>query len=452
MTLPWSHSELPRQTLAIERVMGVPMLLLSVFERLEQENIQYCLLRDYDQLDQLVNGGEVDLLVRDDQLGQMRSLLVQLGFVGLPNWGHAPHHFFVAYDQPRDCWLKLDVVTEVAYGKPIHALRTTLAAGCLGNRQRCGPVFVPSPEDELITLLLHCLLDKGRFAPARRQRLRELRHQVADERYLSTLLAQSWGPSMTWPRLAALVDSENWGALLDESKIVVEHLASRDRLGTLIRQVRGRVLRKLNRRLQARRPRSPMIALLAPDGAGKSTLAATIQESFYFPVRWIYMGLYQKGSTNSAFFRLPGLSLTKRLFTQWWRYLNQAQGRLVIFDRYTYDALLPPRQNLSRFRRWRRRLLAHACPAPDLVLLLDAPGDVLFARKGEHNGTVLEEQRQSYLSMQEGLPQMVVIDAARNAEQVRREAISLIWRSYVKTDEDRDELVTAQIPDFGGAE
>jgi hypothetical protein len=83
---------------------------------------------------------------------------------------------------------------------------------------------------------------------------------------------------------------------------------------------------------------------------------------------------------------------------------------------------------------------------------LDAPGDVLFARKGEHNGTVLEEQRQSYLSMQERLPQMVVIDAARNAEQVRREAISLIWRSYVKTDEDRDELVTAQIPDFGGAE
>jgi hypothetical protein len=26
MTLPWSHSEPPRQTLAIERVMGVPMV------------------------------------------------------------------------------------------------------------------------------------------------------------------------------------------------------------------------------------------------------------------------------------------------------------------------------------------------------------------------------------------------------------------------------------------
>ncbi len=435
--------------------MGVPVLLLSVFERLEQENIQYCLLRDYDQLDQLVNGGEVDLLIRDDQLGQMRSLLVQLGFVGLPNWGYAPHHFFVAYDQTRDCWLKLDVVTEVAYGKPIPALRTTLAAGCLGNRRRCGPVFVPSPEDELITLLLHCLLDKGYFAPARHERLRALRHQVADERYLSTLLARSWGPSITWPRLAALVDSENWGALLDGRKILIAHLASRDRLGTLIRQVRGRVLRKLNRWVNARQPRSPLVALLAPDGAGKSTLAASIQGTFYFPVRSIYMGLYQKGTTSSALFRLPGLSLTKRLFTQWWRYLiaryHQARGRLVIFDRYTYDALLPPRHPLGRFKQLRRWLLAHACPAPDLVLLLDAPGEVLFARKGEHSASVLEEQRCSYLSLQARLPHMIIIDATRNAEQVRREVISWIWRSYVNTDDDRPELAATQAAGLGGA-
>jgi thymidylate kinase len=168
------------------------------------------------------------------------------------------------------------------------------------------------------------------------------------------------------------------------------------------------------------------------------------------------MGLYQKGSTNSAFFRLPGLSLTKRLFTQWWRYLNaryhQARGRLVIFDRYTYDALLPKRHPLGRLKQLRRWLLAHACPAPDLVLLLDAPGDELFARKGEHSANVLEEQRRSYLSMQERLPQMIVIDATHDAEQVRREAISLIWRSYVKTDDDRDGLVTAQIVDLGGAE
>lgn len=411
-------------------------LLLAVFKNMAKENIRYCLLRDYDQLDQFANGGEVDLLVQRNQLKPLRDLLTQLGFVGLPGWGHAPHHFYVAYDENSDSWLKLDVVTEVAYGKPIQALRTTLAGVCLGNRRRTGPIFVPSPEDELVTLLLHCVLDKGYFRPARRRRLQALRHQVTKERYLSALLVSFWLPAMTWSRLAALIDSGNWAALLAERKLVAARLAGRDRLGTLGRQARNRVLRKLNRWINAQRPRSITVALLAPDGAGKSTLAAAIRHSFYFPVRSIYMGLYQQGTGRSTLLRLPpGLSFAGRLIRQWSRYLtaryHQARGRLVIFDRYTYDTLLPPRAHLGRLRRWRRWLLAHACPAPDLVLMLDAPGEVLYARKGEHSVAFLEQQRRSYLKLQPDLPQMVIIDAARDAEQVRREALSLIWRGYL---------------------
>lgn len=410
-------------------------LLLTVFEKLDQAQIEYCLLRDYDQLDRLAHKGEIDLLVRADQLEALNNLLPQLGFVKLPGWGHAPHHFFVAYDQKSDGWLKLDVVTEVVYGQPIQALKTPLAATCLSNRQRCSHTFVPAPEDELVTLLLHCALDKGNFAPARRERLQALRHQVTDEPYLSALLVSYWLPTMTWRRLAELIDAQNWAALLAEREAVVAHLASRDRLGTLSRQIRNRVLRKLNIWINARRPRSLTVALLAPDGAGKSTLAAGIQQTFYFPVCSIYMGLYQKASADSMPARLPGLRLAGRLTRQWWRYLiaryHQARGRLVIFDRYTYDTLLPPPKSLSRLRRWRRWILAHACPAPDLVLLLDVPGEILYARKGEHNATLLEAQRQAYLKLQPHMPQMVVIDATREAEHVRRKVTSLIWRGYL---------------------
>ena len=126
---PVEHDEI-RELARLDRSQGVLLEVVpSVASRVEPKRV---LARD--------------LLVRDDQLGQIRSFLVQLGFVGLQNWGDAPHHFFVVYDQTGDCWLKLDVVTEVAHGKPIHALRTTLAAGRLGNRGRCGPVVVPSPE------------------------------------------------------------------------------------------------------------------------------------------------------------------------------------------------------------------------------------------------------------------------------------------------------------------
>jgi len=409
------------------------MLWLALFKGLEQENIFYSLMRDADRLDQLHDLREIDLLVHEGQFVRLRALLRYLGFLALPSWGYAPHHFFIAYDQDLDGWLKLDVVTAVAYGKPIHALRTPLAAACLHNRRRYGPAFGLAPEYELVTLLLHCVLDKGHFAPSRGQRLRALCHLVADETYLSALLSDYWSSTMDGPKLGALIEAENWEALLAERARLAARLSSRDRLGTLVLQAGYRLMRKLNRWAGLVRPQALTVALLAPDGAGKSTLSQGIQASFYFPVRSVYMGLYQKNDASTRQ-RVPGLSLVIHLCTIWWRYLkaryHQVRGRLVIFDRYIFDALLPPRQRLNWPGRLRRWLLAHACPAPDLVLMLDAPGEVLYARKGEHSATVLEQQRQHYLALRAYLPQMVVVDATRNAEYVRREVMTTIWCGY----------------------
>ena len=81
------------------------------------------------------------------------------------------------------------------------------------------------------------------------------------------------------------------------------------------------------------------------------------------------------------------------------------------------------------FSRW---ALAHACPAPDLILFLDAPGEVLYARKGEHSPAFLEEQRQGYLQLKQELPQMQVVNVDRDPDYVRREVTSIIWRSYAQ--------------------
>lgn len=77
-------------------------------------------------------------------------------------------------------------------------------------------------------------------------------------------------------------------------------------------------------------------------------------------------------------------------------------------------------------------MLVAIAPKPDLVVFLDAPGEVLYARKGEHSPSILEQQRQHYLGLQQHLPQMVVVDATNNADQVRRTVTSLIWQWYAK--------------------
>jgi len=409
--------------------------LMSVLEAMDAKQIQYCLMRDIDGLKQLARFGEVDLLVHKEQFKQLYDLLAEIGFVSIPSWGHVPHHFFVTYVEECDCWFKLDVVTEVAYGQPIHALRTRLADSCLANRQHIGGVYAPSPADELVSLLLHCVLDKGEFRESRRQRIIALRHQEVDRDHLTKLLAENWSTDMTWSKLFGLIDADGWRLLLVDQKTISDRLTNRDRVEYLMRQIGERVSRRLNRWVNASRPRSIKIAILAPDGAGKSTLAAGISESFYFPTKIIYMGLYQKGTKDQLISRMPGVSFVWRLSTQWWRYLrarfHQSRRRLVIFDRYTYDALLTSVEGLSRLRRLRRWLLANACPAPDLVLLLDAPGELLFKRKGEHSIDFLEKQRSGYKNLAGSLPQMLVVDASQEAEAVRRQVTALIWCGYL---------------------
>lgn len=173
------------------------------------------------------------------------------------------------------------------------------------------------------------------------------------------------------------------------------------------------------------------MALLGPDGAGKSTLAAGVRESFYFPTRSIYMRLYQRGGGAR---RIPGIGLVSRLLMLWRNCLlaayHQSRDRLVIYDRYGYDHRLkmPGRQPFKgRVRRW---LLAHACPPPHLTLVLDAPGEVLYTRKGEHSPGELEEQRQRFRALAEQVVGVELVDATRDLDEVRRAVIARVWRRY----------------------
>jgi thymidylate kinase len=168
----------------------------------------------------------------------------------------------------------------------------------------------------------------------------------------------------------------------------------------------------------ARSGRGVSIALIGADGAGKSTVAAALCARFPDRAVRIYMGLYQQGRAR----RPPGL----------YGQVQQSRGKLVIFDRCSADALLEPIQPLGWAGRIRRWLLAHACPRPDLIVLLDAPGEVLASRAGTHDPVASEHQRQRYLALRQRLPQLVVLDATRSVPDLRHDLVQLVqnWRHH----------------------
>lgn len=162
--------------------------LAEAFDAVDRLGVAWAVLRAID--DPGSPRQDVDLLVAPEGADQA---FAAAGFVAVAAPGRGPHRFFVRYVEPDDVWIKLDVVTALAYGR-YHELATDAAPGVLARRRHAGETPVLAPDDAFWTLLLHCLFDKRRLAPAHRLALRELAPRAEGEGDL-TRLVEAFAPN-----------------------------------------------------------------------------------------------------------------------------------------------------------------------------------------------------------------------------------------------------------------
>jgi thymidylate kinase len=218
------------------------------------------------------------------------------------------------------------------------------------------------------------------------------------------------------------------------------------------------------------------VALIGPDGAGKTTVSRRLAAESTVPLTSIYMGV----NSDSSGLMLPTTRLllalkrarggrpdmvaaTERnrrqprprdplrrsaaacksaarlavwLSEEWFRQLvawwySTVRGRVVLFDRHFfadyYDYDVAARHGARPLSgRVHGFLLRHLYPKPDLVICLDAPADVLFARKGEASVEWLANRRKEYLRMREVVPHFAAVDASASLEQVTADVAEAI--------------------------
>jgi thymidylate kinase len=213
------------------------------------------------------------------------------------------------------------------------------------------------------------------------------------------------------------------------------------------------------------------VAIIGADGAGKSTVARALEGSMPLPTKYIYMGaniesanialptsrliLYVKrrsfrrvakrgGITDPTFlsthhsahrsvkygpvaavFRTAN-RLAEAYFRQLVSLVYELRGFIVVHDRDflsdTWHVTGQSRLN-DRTYHW---ILTHLCPRPDLVVFLDAPVDVLFARKGEGSLDYLGQRRNAYDSLSLTTRGFVRVDASQPLEDVVAEVSRLV--------------------------
>lgn len=410
-------------------------ILSDVIACLEASKSAYCVLNGYEGYPQVIPS-DVDLLV-DDPLGVARRIVDRNIAQIVQAVQYESTAFSFVLSRPGadpSGFLLLDASSDVRDRGRIFFR----AADILEGARRKDGFPIPAPDIEFTCYLIKKLM-KGDLNESRAARLSALYREAPAEsaRRVRDLFA---------PADAELIlraaRREAWDGVRAGSEGLRRALLRR----TLFRRPRAVAaywmaeLARLARRV--RNPVGLVVAFIGPDGVGKSTAARLVERRlgplFRTVKRYHLRPHFGGGSAEGPPVERPHAFPERRLIasvvklTLWWAdslfsYLVHILPRvvragLVTFDRHVLDLTVDPARYRYGAPLSLARLVTRLIPtAGTLFFYLDAPADIVRARKVELEEAEIERQRDAYRRLAATLPHGYVIDASAPAQTVADE-------------------------------
>jgi serine acetyltransferase/thymidylate kinase len=422
-------------------------LLLDFFAMLDDEGVGYCVLGDTDNLLESITS-DVDIVVPEQQIGAVPKLVADfcryrdLRLVQCLQHEHNAYYFVVAFENARGDqeFLALDLCGNYFRRGRLMLLADELIGSMRPVSDASGHVRMFNACAPAIEFAYYLLkkIDKEDLQP--QHALHLTKQWREDPVGAAAQIERFWGNRTEARLLKRAAESGDWSA--------VAKLAPRMR-AALHRRIplrAGDYLRELKRRWRRwRQPSGLLIAILGPDGSGKSSVISATERRIREVFRRTTIVHLRPGFLyrperlptrlpHAESPRTPTRSFLKLVFfaaDYLLGYLFYTRQLLVrsnglLFDRYYDDLLADPKR--YRHSGWPRlaRQLRRLVPRPHLWLLLDAPASVLQSRKQEVPFEESDRQRLAYRHLLHDQDHVAIIDAAKPLEVVVRCATTAI--------------------------
>jgi len=395
----------------------------SFFRELEIRNIPYVILHSYENFPGII-ASDIDYAVPDADLQKIPA--IQFELARQQGWALAQslqHQVCASYSVLVDLanplnFLKLDVCSHYVKDHCFLLRDSTLLEG----RHRFHEFYIPAPSSEFIYVLAK-VFGKNKNIAGYLPQLRLLWQEDPEgaQKHFDGLFGNT-GASL-----------EEWFAKPPQDWATLNQIMRRkNRYGiALYCRELGRVIKRLMH------PTGLRIALLGPDGVGKSTLLAQLQQTmepcfrkqkvFHFrPMIFQKTAPSPVSDPHAMPPRNPAVACVKvfyYFFDYWLGWILQIlparlRSTLVIFDRNFDDMLVDQRRYRLGKSTALVRLLRLFLPHEDLVFVLDASPEIIHLRKPELSIIEIERQRSALRELAQSDVRYVLVPAGESPEKI----------------------------------
>lgn len=431
-------------------------VLEKVFEALNNFGIDYCLQNNYQSMPKKIPS-DIDIFYRNSTEKDLDTIVLKIAakcdlkVVQKTTMGYWGFVYMLNKVNPSIGFqLQLDFQREFSPPNFPNVYNGDLF---LNNKKIYNSFFIPQASDEIKFTLIRRII-KNDFNQKRLDYICELfdKEPLVCEHNLKSIFSQK-----IYDLLIVMLKKRDFSLFNSNKKTFCNYVKNESYLNSSLLKKINQLWFNIMYQFASRiiNPMGLTIAFISPDGGGKSTIIESVKstckgcfhgvKNIYFRPRYFKnLGSYKpinpqkEASINTDPHNVEINSFLKSLVRFFFYNLDFLIGyflkiyplkikrHLVIFDRYYYDYYVDLKRYQFNLPKFLPHLFSFMIPQPDLVFVLDAPGDIIYSRKQELSKIEIERQRTIFKKTAQQLKNAHLINCNKPIEDVVKEVTKII--------------------------